>query len=126
MMRIIPTRVHGVLDYVGAITLLTLPRILGWDTRVTKLLTGAAGAGVIASLCTRYELGVAGVLTMKSHLALDAINGGALCAAALVWRDQEEAGVVGALYGLGVFEIAAALLTETEPSAISIRQSIGQ
>lgn len=122
-MRIIPTKVHGVLDYLSVAALLGLPRILGWDERVTNLLTGTALATLVYSLLTRYEVGVAGVVPMKAHLALDGLGGAGLCASALVLRDQEEAGVVGALYGLGIFELSAAMMTQTEPTATSIREA---
>ena len=124
-MRIIPTKVHGILDYLSVATLAGLPRLMGWDDRVTNLLTGAAAGTLVYSLLTRYELGLAGVLPMKAHLALDGMSGASLCAAALLLRDQEEASVVGTLYGLGVFEMAAAVMTQTEPTATSIRQGIG-
>ncbi|MGI8826408.1 MAG: hypothetical protein ACR2JC_12320 [Chloroflexota bacterium] len=121
-MRIIPTRVHGVLDFLSAATLVALPRLLGWDNRVTKLLAATAGSSLVYSLLTRYELGAVGALPMRAHLALDGLSGGVLCSAALLWRDREEAGVIGALYGLGVFELAAAVMTETEPTFESLRQ----
>ena len=122
-MRIIPTKVHGVLDYLSAATLATLPRVLGWDSKVTNLLTGAAVGTLVYSLLTEYELGVVPVLPMRAHLALDGMSGASLCAAALRLRDQEEAGVVATLYGLGFFELAAATMTQTQPTARSIRQA---
>lgn len=125
-MRIIPTRIHGVLDYLSVAALLAIPRVLGWDSLVTNLLTGSAAGTLAYSMLTRYELGLAEVLPMKGHLALDGIGGAALCGAALMFRDREEASVVGALYGLGVFELAAAVMTQTEPSSSSIRHGIGR
>lgn len=53
MNKPISTLVHGILDYVTAPTLIALPRMMGWGTRVTSLLTGA-GAGVLGySVMTR-------------------------------------------------------------------------
>ena len=114
-MKLFSTRMHGVLDYLTAGTLLTLPRALGWSQSVTRLLTNA-GIGTIGySLLTRYELGLVKVLPMQGHLILDAMSGAMLCGAPLLFPD-EDTSVKGALVALGLFELTAALMTETEPS----------
>lgn len=47
--KLISTKIHGVLDYVTVASLLTLPRILGWHRDVTRLMTGSAlGTRVLA------------------------------------------------------------------------------
>ena len=114
-MKLFSTRMHGVLDYLTAGTLLTLPRALGWSQGVTRLLTNAGIGTVGYSLLTRYELGLIKVLPMQGHLILDAMSGAMLCGAPLLFRD-EDTSVKGALIALGLFELTAALTTETEPS----------
>ena len=62
--RIIPTKVHGALDYLASGVNLVFPRLLGlhdapWAARVPRI-DGAAGAGY--SLITDYELGALRVL----------------------------------------------------------------
>lgn len=96
-MKPISTKMHGVIDYLTSGTLLVLPRALGWRP------------------LTRYELGLAKVLPMKAHLALDGMSGALLAAAPFLFRDEKRA-VTGALAGVGLFEIAASLLTRTQPS----------
>ena len=76
-MRIIPTGVHGVLDYLASGVNLAFPRLLGlqdapWAARVPRL-DGAAGLGY--SLITDYELGLLRALPVPAHLALDAAKG---------------------------------------------------
>lgn len=110
----ISTRTHGVLDLVSAATLVALPRVLGWGDRVTATLTGL-GVGTLGySLLTRYEFGLLKVLPMRAHLALDALSGAALCASPWTFPDEGRE-VIATLVGLGLFEIAAAALTEPEP-----------
>ena len=75
--RVIPTGVHGVLDYVTSATNLAFPALLGlhdapWAVRVPRI-NGVAGAGY--SLITDYELGVVKRLPMSTHLALDGAKG---------------------------------------------------
>ena len=111
-MQKMPTHVHGVVDYVVGATLALLPRALGWRGAPARLLEGA-GAGAIAySMMTDYELGVARVLPMKAHLALDALSGGMLIGAAAMLDDEDD-DVRATLAGIGLFEIAAALTTQT-------------
>lgn len=76
----VSTKSHGRLDYLTGTTLLSSPKVLGLEdmpssSRALKL----AGGGAIAySLLTDYELGVAKLLPMPIHLALDAASGALL------------------------------------------------
>ena len=111
-MQKISTRTHGILDYLTAGTLYALPRALGWGEDATKLLTQAACGTLCYSLLTRYELGAIRVLPMKGHLTLDAASGALLCAAPLL-NPEEEKKVTAAIVGLGLFELAVTMSSET-------------
>ncbi|HEU4327916.1 MAG TPA: hypothetical protein VFS21_32570 [Roseiflexaceae bacterium] len=115
-MKLFSTKTHGVLDYLTAGGLLVLPRALGWSDKLTTALSIAALGTVAYSALTRYELGLLKTLPMPAHLALDALSGALFCAAPLLLPD-EDAGVRGALLGIGLFELSAALLTEPEPKS---------
>jgi len=125
MRKPLSTKVHGALDYMTAGFLVALPRAMGWSKTVTHLLDSAAAAATGYSLLTRYELGAAKVLPMKAHLTLDALSGGTLLGAAVMLEDEDPE-VRATLAGLGLFEIAAALLTRTEPDAPAITTTTGQ
>ncbi|HSK40853.1 MAG TPA: hypothetical protein VK943_13890 [Arenibaculum sp.] len=107
----IPPRLHGVLDYAAAASLVALPRFLGWPARLRRPLDAAAAVTVGYSLCTDYELGAVCLLPMRTHLALDALQGTAFCIAAAAL--PEERRVRGLLAGYGAFCLAAAALTDT-------------
>ena len=113
--RVLPTSVHGVLDYATVGTLATAPRVFGWSRATKTLLTGSAVGLLGYSLCTRYELSVMKVLPMTWHLALDAASGALLCAAPLALRN-EKSSAKAALVGFGLFELTAALTTQLQPS----------
>ncbi len=75
--RVIPTGLHGVLDYLASGVNLTFPRLLGlqdapWAATVPRL---DGVAGLAYSLLTDYELGAIRALPMPLHLALDAAKG---------------------------------------------------
>ena len=76
-LRVVPTGVHGVLDYLASGINLVIPGLLGlheapWSARVLRI-DGAAGASY--SLLTDYELGVFKRLPMPAHLTFDAAKG---------------------------------------------------
>jgi hypothetical protein len=125
MFRPIPTSVHGVLDYITAPTLFVLPRVMKWNQGVTNTMTGASLGMLGYSMMTRYELGLFKVLPMKTHLTLDAVAGAAMVVAPFVVQKPLQRTMlnVGVMVGMGLFEIAASLMTQTEPSEESITET---
>ena len=123
MRKPIPTKAHGFLDYMTAGLLVTLPRAMGWSNCVTRLLDASAATTVVYSLLTRYELGVVKALPMKAHLAIDAVQGGALIGVA-AFLEEEDPEVRATLAALGVFEVGVTLLsrTQTETEETTERQ----
>src|SRR3954470_818326 len=116
MRKPISTKAHGFLDYMTAGLLVTLPRAMGWSENVTRLLDASAAGTVAYSLLTRYELGVVKALPMTAHLAIDAVQGGALIGAAAFMED-EDLDVRATLAALGVFELGVTFMTRTQTAA---------
>ena len=115
-MRIIPTRVHGVLDYLMGVVLIAAPWVLGFadggpETWVPVIL----GAGVIAySLLTDYELGAIRTLPMSVHLILDFLGGAVLAVSPWLFGFADDVGVPHLV--LGILEMGAAAFTQTTPT----------
>ena len=115
--RIIPTGVHGALDYLASGVNLAFPRLLGlhdphWAARVPRI-DGVAGAGY--SLITDYELGALKVLPMPVHLAFDAAKGIFMAASPWLFGFAEN----GTRYWLphvlmGSADVLAAIATRTD------------
>lgn len=118
----IPTRVHGVLDYMTSAMMVTLPRVMGWNTAPTRVMDVAAGGAAAYSLATDYELGVARQIPMKTHLMMDAISGAGLIFTAAYLLDDEDAEVRGTIAAVGAFELLVALTTQTSPRPQSSRR----
>jgi hypothetical protein len=76
-MRIIPTRIHGMLDYGSGLLLLLAPYIFNFaDGTAAQYVPQAIGAGVLLmSLVTDYELSLAKLVPMPAHLAVDVAGG---------------------------------------------------
>ncbi len=75
-MRFIPTKVHGVLDYIVAIALILAPWIFGfWGVGgAAVIIPIVLGAGLfVYSLFTRYEWGAFKLIAMPVHLIFDVV-----------------------------------------------------
>ncbi len=113
-MKIISTKVHGVLDYMMGILLIATPWIFGfasngWETWVPVVL----GVSVILySLMTTYELGLSDNISMRKHLILDIVSGVVLAASPWIF------GFADIVYlphlVLGIAEVGAGVLTTTK------------
>jgi len=118
-MRVVPTKVHGALDYMTGPALTIAPELLRMkDGKSASLPPRLVGLGVTATnAVTDHELAPKRVVPMKAHLALDAARGLALALAP--WIGGSARG--GTRYWLphaivGAKEIALALTTKTEPA----------
>ncbi len=111
----ISTRTHAMLDYLTVGTMLAIPRLLGSSERFTRAVTMLALGKLAYAMLTRHEGGIVKAIPMKTHLALD-IGGGAALAALPFLMDEDDPATVAACLGQGLFDIAAAPMTETTPS----------
>jgi hypothetical protein len=115
-MRILSTKVHGILDYLVGVILIAAPWVLGFaqngaETWVPVIL----GAGAILySLLTNYEMGVSKTISMRTHLALDIASGILLAASPWIFNFNDYVYLPHLVLGLG--EILIASITERYPS----------
>lgn len=125
-MSIIPTRIHGIIDYLTAVLLIAAPWLFNfWDagtdeTHVAGWVAIAAGAVLlILSLATDYELGAAHLVDMKLHLWLDVGLGIFLIASPWLFGFSEWVWIPHVV--VGVAEILIAMITSPEPPYYSDR-----
>ncbi|HZF76191.1 MAG TPA: hypothetical protein VE033_10225 [Acetobacteraceae bacterium] len=114
-MRFIPTKIHGVLDYLTGALLIVAPYILGFaDGTAAQWIPQILGAGAILySLLTDSELGAMRAIPMPVHLFLDAASGALLAASPWLFGFDYRVWLPHVI--LGLFEIGAALTTRTVP-----------
>jgi hypothetical protein len=124
-MRFIPTKIHGVMDYMTVLALLALPRMLDFSEQATTLLTVVAIMALVYTLLTRFELGALRVLPVKAHLALDFLSGLLLVAAPFLIVPEENSTARTVMIVIGVFEIGAALMTHLHSPVENTRSSGG-
>jgi hypothetical protein len=111
--KLIPTRIHGVLDYLTGLALIAIPLLFNWPQPEALIFMVLGGGALVYSLLTRYELGVFKLLPMPVHLVLDLLSGLFLVAAPFLGLVRDD--LQGWFWAFGIFEIAAALLTSTRP-----------
>jgi hypothetical protein len=115
-MRVLPTKVHGFMDYSVGLLLIAAPWLFdfangGAATWVPVLI----GAGAILySLFTDYELGVHRALSMRTHLTLDLFVGILLAASPWLFGFADK--VFTPHLVLGLFSIGASLVTKKDPA----------
>jgi hypothetical protein len=120
--RVIPTKVHGVLDYVTAPALAAAPELFGLNGgRASALAPRVAGTGAaVYSALTDYELGVRRVIPMRVHLLLDAASGAALATAPWLFGSARKGVRHWLPHALvGATEIGLALTTREQPPVTS-------
>jgi hypothetical protein len=114
-MKIISTKVHGVLDYFVGILLIAAPWIFnfargGAETWIPVIL----GAGAIVySLLTNYEMGLSKTLSMKTHLTLDMLSGIFLAASPWIFGFNDIVYVPHLIFG--ILELGVVLMTDPLP-----------
>lgn len=93
-LRFIPTRVHGVLDYIVAIALIFAPMIFGFESVGGAAVVVPVVLGIlliIYSLFTRYEWGMFKLIPMPLHLIIDIIAAAFLALSPFLFGFADEA-----------------------------------
>jgi hypothetical protein len=124
-MRIIPTSIHGIVDYLAGLLLIAAPWLFGFANEGAETWV-PVGAGLLmlgASLMTDYEWGLFRIIPMPVHLGLDALLGIVLAASPWIFNFNETVYIPHVVLGLG--ELAGALMTQTQPTRRTGPASLG-
>jgi hypothetical protein len=98
---------HGILDYLAAGALITLPFLLGFQG-IELWLSVAGGAGLILySLITDYQFGLAKLVPYNMHLVFDVSAGLALLVAPFVLGFGFAPTIYYPVMAIGVFVVVA-------------------
>jgi hypothetical protein len=115
MFGILPTRIHGFLDYLTGAALVVIPLAFNFGAGAQTWLPVLLGGGVIIySVLTDYELGVVELIGMPAHLVLDAFGGVLLAASPWLFGFAWEIWVPHVAFGLAA--VGAAMFTRTQRS----------
>jgi hypothetical protein len=124
-MRFIPTRVHGVLDYLVGIALIAAPWLFGFAEvgGAAVVIPIVLGIGLIVySLFTRYEWGPFGFIPMPVHLVFDIVASLFLALSPWLFGFADEAVNVWLPHVLvGVTVIIVVLFSQPQPAETRVR-----
>ena len=115
-MRFLPTRVHGVVDWVMGAVLVALPWLLGLDRSGPEAWVPMAvgAAGLLVTFFTDHEYGVIRRIPMPAHLAVDGAAGALLAVSPWLFGFADRVWWPHVI--LGLTEFAAAFVTRTAPA----------
>jgi len=113
--QIISTKMHGMEDYAMGVLLIAAPYLLGFaNYTAAQWVPTVIGVAILgASMLTRYELGVYGLIPMPMHLMLDA--GAAILLIASPWLFGFSSTVYLPHVILGLVILASGAMTKTQP-----------
>ena len=116
MSKPISRPMHGVADYLYAAAIAAAPNLAGFEEEetATLLCRAAGGSTLLASLCTRYELGLLKVLPFKVHLLLDAVTGLAALGAPFLFGFANNARARNTFIGFGMLALIVGSLTQPD------------
>ncbi len=120
--QFLPQKIHGMLDYAVALTLVVVPFVLDFraDSEFAHWLSVVAGVGLfVYSLATDYSVGVVSAITIRQHLALDFIAGALFVALAIVGGFSTEAAAFYGVVGAAVLAVVAVTKVDA-PAAAAI------
>ena len=115
-MRFVPTRVHGVVDWIMAPLLIALPWLFGFARggAETWVPVALGIAGLIVTFFTDHEYGIMRKIPMIGHLWVDGLSGLLLATSPWLFGFSDAVWIPHLV--LGIAEFVAAMITQTMPS----------
>ncbi len=115
-MRFVPTRVHGVVDWIMAPLLIVAPWLFGFARggAETWVPVALGVAGLIVTFFTDHEYGIVRKIPMIGHLWVDGLSGLLLAASPWLFGFSDAVWIPHLV--LGTTEFVAAMITQTVPS----------
>jgi hypothetical protein len=122
-MRIIPTRIHGLLDYSVSILVITIPWLLRFSgpNTATYVLVVLGITSILYSLITDYEWGAIKVISMPLHLLIDLVSGCLLAVSPWLLGFSKYIYLPHLL--LGILEVLVTLMSDPNPYGFGDKRS---
>lgn len=116
VMRPIPTKIHGLLDYTTGALFLASPWLLGFsrDDAPRRVAVGTGLTVLGLSALTDYEAGLIKRIPMATHLTADTVSG--VLVAASPWLFGFARRISWPHLTFGLLELGAGLLTKRKPA----------
>jgi len=114
MAKPISRQMHAATDYAYAAFIAAAPELIGYKNEETAagLSRAVGGEVLLASLMTRYELGLVPAMSFKAHLTADVVVGLLTMTAPWLFGFSQNRRARNTFLGFGAFSVMAGLLTE--------------
>ncbi|HEX8266905.1 MAG TPA: hypothetical protein VF596_15995 [Pyrinomonadaceae bacterium] len=114
MAKPISRQMHAATDYAYAAFIAAAPELIGYKNEETAagLSRAVGGEVLLASLMTRYELGLVPAMSFKAHLTADVVVGLLTMTAPWLFGFSDNRQARNTFLGFGAFSVMAGLLTE--------------
>ena len=124
--KFIPTKVHGVLDYVVGIALIAAPWLFQFNEvgGAAVVIPVVLGIGLIVySIFTKYELGIVKVLSMPYHLIIDLLAAAVLALSPFIFGfyDANNDNQWLPHVVVGIVVILVVIFSQTQPANDDVR-----
>lgn len=115
LVPLIPTRVHGMLDYGVGLLLVIAPWLFAFsgNSPATMIMVVMGLAAIVYSLLTNYELGAVHAIPMNGHLIIDLLSGLLLVASPWLFGFADRIAWPHVTFGL--LEIGVVMLSSKVP-----------
>ena len=117
-MRFIPAKLHGILDYSVALTLVAGPLLFGFEGLALYLAVGGGIGLFIYSLITDYSVSVQRILPFRTHLVFDFVAASVLAAAPFLFGFGNVETFFYVAIGLAVIAVVLVTDPNIEPARI--------
>lgn len=113
-MNVLSTRIHGILDYVVALLMVSTPWLMGYEQGSNEqwLIISVGCIAMLYSFCTDYELGFLEEIEIRTHLLLDFLIGVLLISSPWLFGFYDKVYLPYVI--LGAIEIISTCITKTE------------
>ncbi|MDX2081366.1 MAG: SPW repeat protein [Terrimicrobiaceae bacterium] len=120
-MKIIPRKIHGVLDYLVGALLIAAPWVLGFADNgpATYLPVTLGSLTILYSLLTNYEMGVLRVIPFPAHLVMDFASGLLLASSPWIFGFEDRVWIPHLVVGL--VEIGSSIMTRYSDPVLHAR-----
>jgi hypothetical protein len=123
MFKLIPTKIHGILDYVVGIALILAPYIFQFSSVGGAAVWVPQVIGIVLilySLITKYEWSIVKLIPMPYHLTIDMLASIFLALSPFLFGFNNQSGNVWLPHVIvGIVVIIVVLLSQTKPGNMS-------
>jgi phosphatidylserine synthase len=120
-MGFISTKIHAILDFVIAVTLIVFPWILGFGGPAQLVLVTVGILMAVISLLSIHEIGIYKIVPMEIHLLVDALMG--LFLMMSPWLIGFAHVEIGPHILIGILIIVIAIFSKTRPAGYPRHQN---